>query len=62
MLSLSDERCFVEVIQAQAKLDNSTRYTQRKKAHAYARRISTDNSAVGQTSEMFLKIIEGIVK
>jgi glycosyltransferase involved in cell wall biosynthesis len=61
VLSLSDERCFAEVIHSQAELDNSTRYTQRKKAQTYARRISTDNSAVVKNREMFLKIIKDII-
>ncbi|GAB6194143.1 glycosyltransferase family 4 protein [Desulfocastanea catecholica] len=59
---LSDEHAFVEVIQAQAKLDNSTRNTQRKKAYAYAQRVSADSSVIAQNREMFLDLVKGLVK
>lgn len=59
---LSDERGFVEVIQTQAKLDNPSRCTQREKAQAYARLVSTDSSVVEQNRDMFLNLIKGAKK
>jgi glycosyltransferase involved in cell wall biosynthesis len=59
---LSDELGFVEVIQAQAKLDNPSRSAQREKAYAYARRVSANSVVVAQNRDMFWNLVNGDAK